>query len=361
MSNPILRRPWFIPGLLMIVLILSLAMRTGYGEQSKNVTTPTLEAQQRGGLAGAIQRLSAVAAAQDRHTAALLAVNGVVGTATAALPNGEYAIKVLTKFAGLETALPKELGGVPVVVEHVGEIRALDFTGQTFNPVLAGVSGGNAELDLGQLGLCASGTIGAVVTGGGRSFFLSNNHLFARSNRASLGEDIVHPGRADFSGCDLAQTHRVADLSAFREIRFLRQGEGSSLDVPNRIDAAIAEIRPGVNFSPMTACGYTPSSTVQAATVGLTVKKCGRTSMLTTGVVTGINATVVVDYSFNGFALFTGQILTTGMAAAGDSGSLLVTSVNNRPVGLLFAGSNSVSVHNPIGEVLTALGVTIAQ
>jgi hypothetical protein len=46
------------------------------------------------------------------------------------------------------------------------------------------------------------------------------------------------------------------------------------------------------------------------------------------------------------------------MAAGGDSGSLLVD-LYNRPVGLLFAGSASATIYNPIGKVLDAFGVSI--
>ena len=54
------------------------------------------------------------------------------------------------------------------------------------------------------------------------------------------------------------------------------------------------------------------------------------------------------------------------MSAGGDSGSLLVVDGKGRnraddlkPVGLLFAGSSSVTIHNPIDAVLSAFGVTI--
>jgi hypothetical protein len=55
---------------------------------------------------------------------------------------------------------------------------------------------------------------------------------------------------------------------------------------------------------------------------------------------------------------FTGQILISnprsGFLAGGDSGSLMVEDVttNPRAVGLLFAGSSTLAVANPIGEVL---------
>ncbi len=46
---------------------------------------------------------------------------------------------------------------------------------------------------------------------------------------------------------------------------------------------------------------------------------------------------------------------------SGDSGSLMVEDVTTRPraVGLLFAGSSSIAVANPIGEVLSFLGATM--
>jgi hypothetical protein len=44
------------------------------------------------------------------------------------------------------------------------------------------------------------------------------------------------------------------------------------------------------------------------------------------------------------------------MAAGGDSGSLLMDR-NLRAVGLLFAGSPRITIHNHIADVETALGV----
>ena len=45
-------------------------------------------------------------------------------------------------------------------------------------------------------------------------------------------------------------------------------------------------------------------------------------------------------------------------SAGGDSGSLIVTQSAAQPVGLLFAGSSTTTIANPIGDVTTALGVT---
>jgi hypothetical protein len=85
------------------------------------------------------------------------------------------------------------------------------------------------------------------------------------------------------------------------------------------------------------------------------VIKAGRTTQITTGVVLSVNATVVVNYGV-GLAVFRHQIITTAMSAGGDSGSLLMDQ-NLNAVGLLYAGSSEITIHNHIADVETALGV----
>src|SRR5205814_7396010 len=122
---------------------------------------------------------------------------------------------------------------------------------------------------------CASGTIGCVVNKGGVQYFLSNNHVFARENAASIGERIDAPGRYDGKP-KCAQTPQLANLSDFQAISFSNN---------NTIDCAIAKPASGVAYTTAEAGGYTPSSTVVAPTVGLAVMKTGRTSGLTTGAI----------------------------------------------------------------------------
>ena len=103
-----------------------------------------------------------------------------------------------------------------------------------------------------------------------------------------------------------------------------------------------------------------------AAAINMGVKKYGRTTRQTKGTVIAINAIVNVGYS-SGVACFRGQIITTKMSAGGDSGSLIVVDAtkgrgkreNRKPVGLLYAGSSTTTVANPIDAVLARFGVTI--
>src|SRR5262245_39566141 len=140
---------------------------------------------------------------------------------------------------------------------------------------------------------CASGTLGCVVIKGGVDYFLSNNHVFARENAAANGERIDAPGRYDGKP-RCAQTAQCANLSQYVAINF----SGS-----NTMDAAIARPSAGRAYTSMSAGGYDPTSTVVAASIGLAVKKTGRTSGLTHGSIQAINVTINVQYS-------TGQIAT---------------------------------------------------
>ena len=95
------------------------------------------------------------------------------------------------------------------------------------------------------------------------------------------------------------------------------------------------------------------------ATIGLAVQKYGRSTGLTRGEVSAINATIDVGY-VGGTATFVGQILIDGrkFLKPGDSGSLVVTDPDREAVGLLFAGNNrgSLGIANPIDVVLDAFG-----
>jgi hypothetical protein len=295
------------------------------------------------------ENMEAVMAIQNRYTDAMFQKVGVVGTATTRLNDGSYAVKILTRNAASAKNLPKFIENIPVVVEEVGELRALSFTNH-YRPVTEGVSGGNINdrTRKGSSIYCSGGTIGCVVYKSGKNYFLSNNHVFARENKATIGEDIIQPGLIDVN-CSQISGDAVADLSQFVTISMKRTAN-------NKVDAAIAEIRSTTSFTPATQCGYTPSSTIATATVGLQVKKCGRTTEYTEGQVTGLNVTVLISYS-GGTARFINQIQFNGMSDSGDSGSLIVTKADNKPVALLFAGSTSTTIGNPIQEVMNAFGI----
>lgn len=103
-------------------------------------------------------------------------------------------------------------------------------------------------------------------------------------------------------------------------------------------------------------------SGVMPVSIGMQVRKHGRTTAFTTGTVTLINSTVDVGYRTAAgarTARFVGQVMTTAMSQGGDSGSVIVDANSQNAVGLLFAGSPSATIFTPIERVLQKFGVRI--
>ncbi len=182
-------------------------------------------------------------------------------------------------------------------------------------------------------------------------YVLSNNHVLANSNQANLGDPIIQPGRVDGGR---VPRDVIGRLSRFVPIQFGAPGQPGPC---NYVDAAIAQVPFHLLDRDIYWNGY-PSSLFKAATPGMIVKKTGRTTDFTTGRVTAINATVNVNYGGGNVARFCRQIVTTDMSAGGDSGSLVLDTENN-PVGLLFAGSSTRTILNPIAWVQGLLRVRL--
>lgn len=178
-----------------------------------------------------------------------------------------------------------------------------------------------------------------------RYYMLSNNHVLANSNNARIGDPILQPGPYDGG---TYPRDLVARLYRFVPIRF----DGRC----NYVDAAIAV----GEFHDLDREVYWIGYVKGVATVGVNtiVQKTGRTTSYTTGRVTAINATVNVNYGSGRVGKMCRQIVTTNMSAGGDSGSLLCD-MNERAVGLLFAGSSSVTIHNDIRYVQSLLGIRV--
>ncbi len=215
-------------------------------------------------------------------------------------------------------------------------------------PVKMGTSGGSAN-DASRL-YCCGGTLGALVIRDGFTYILSNNHVLGRSGIANSGEDTVQPGLID-SNCSAANSNIVGDYqSDFVPLGTANVDTALSLARLANVDTSGAILDIGV-----------PCSNTQNATIGLPVMKSGRTTGFTTGTVTSINTSVSIQYqkgcnTGKKFTVtFTNQIVTGAMSAGGDSGSVLYSNDGTpNPVGLLFAGSASQTIYNPIQAVVNA-------
>jgi hypothetical protein len=345
---------WRFPAL--AVLTLAPALWSGCTDQDPAaLTAPSFAAQQGDDLRAAIT-------AQERHTAALLRIPGVVGTAVGLLPTGRPVVRIFVEHADVR-GVPVALDGVPARMEVTGRFVAFSDPTTRQRPAPLGFSVGHPAI--------TAGTIGArVVDAAGNRYILSNNHVLANGNEAALGDAALQPGPYD--GGTLAD--QVGTLAAYKPIGF-------TTGDTNWIDAAIAltTVNDVGNATP-TDDGYgMPGGTIfgdanqdgvfdnKNALLGLDVQKYGRTTKRTTGAITGINASVSICYEVLWIfcvksALFVDQLIVEPgtFSDGGDSGSLIVTNDANRnPVALLFAGSTSQTIANRIDLVLNEFGVTI--
>ncbi len=354
---------------LLVLLVVALAFGSFVG-CSKDETPAAPPSGQTDLLMNASSPLFQKAMAiQDKNTAKLMADPDVIGTATTVGEDGKPAIMVLVLTEKAKLGVPTKLDDVNTVVVLTDRVVAMGTTAVSHKtkqtpPIQLGTSGG-WRYDLAN-GYCCGGTLGSLIKIGTQMRILSNYHVFeadivsgGNSRVAATGDYIIQPGLIDVA-CAATSAQNVATLV-----------KTSSLP-NNNVDCSSATIITGmVNTTGAILEVGTISATTIAASVGQLVKKSGRTTGLTRSKVSGLNATISITYEnecAGGTAFtktFTGQILVTNKRSAflagGDSGSLMVQDVTTNPkaVGLLFAGSSTIAVANPINSVLSFFGATM--
>ena len=237
-------------------------------------------------------------------------------------------------------------------------VTPLENQEQQAFPIKLGASGVNANAD------CCSGTLGSLLADeNGKQYILSNNHILGRVGHADVGEAIVQPGYVD-TGCNFALPNTVAHFTA-----------APPIETAN-VDAAIAEVVSGAVDSHGEIIGLggiasdgsyipaPPANTTVNAFVGMAVSKSGRTTGLSCGNVTGVNAMIRIDLApdcgnpTDVSVLFDDQIVLGNIANYGDSGSLIVETATARPVGMVAGiatiGAATIITANPTSAILSA-------
>lgn len=302
----------------------------------------------------------------------------------------EYSLVILVEeklpLAALthESAVSPMIRNVATDVVQVGKLEVLppaqaylsDRTDR-WRPAPPGVSIGHPKI--------TAGTFGAVVREKvtDTQLMLTNNHVAANSNDANLGDDCFQPGpydggtpgdiigklhkfmkidfgQMDSGDCPLAESYAyIGNLIAelFKSKHRVKAIQSNPQAI-NLMDAAVVKpMHEGDVFPDILEIGIV-TGTIEAA-LGIKVRKSGRTTGLTKGIITLLNAIVDVNYGGGKTARYERQILTGAMSEGGDSGSLLVAEDSQEAVGLLFAGSPQVTIYNPIDEVLNGLLIEI--
>jgi hypothetical protein len=325
----------------------------------------------------------AVMALQGEVTPDLMKIPEILGTAvglddTEAPALVVYVDRESASMGDVVRALPPKLRGISVKVELTDKFRAfpkggsghgpggggtvgVSHTARQSAPVQLGTSGGWRN-DLAN-GYCCGGTLGSLIQVNGVQYILSNYHVLesdivsgGNGLIAGTGDGAIQPGLIDV-GCNANNAQVVATLVKLSALPASNVDVGLAQVVPGmvRADGAILEI------------GALSSQTVNAS-LSQPFKKSGRTTGLTRSQISGLNATISVTYEnecAGGTAFtktFTGQVVIANSRSSflnsGDSGSLMVEDVATAPraVGLLYAGSSTSAIANPIGQVLQFVG-----
>jgi hypothetical protein len=268
--------------------------------------------------------------------------------------------------------VPKAIDGMKTDVIETGPIVAFQDPKQRLRPARPGCSIGHYQI--------TAGTLGCLVKRGDQVYILSNNHVLANSNAAQNGDPIWQPGKYDGG----ASADQIGTLEQFIPIGFpgaptptpepggcsplasimklfLAQQTSApqaQINEPgnNTVDCALAKpLSPDLVAPDILNIGVPIG--VGTVTLGTPLQKMGRTTGYTTGQITQLDVTVSVDYGGK-IATFRNQLMAGAMSQGGDSGSA-VLDMNRHVVGLLFAGSNTTTILDPIQLVLDALQVQL--
>jgi hypothetical protein len=280
-----------------------------------------------------------------------------LGVAASNVGDYKLAVRVQSPLlvGGREVENISQLAKGEVDVRYIGQVqkRQLPWYQQKCRPVRIGCSVAHFKV--------TAGTVGAFAQSSGQNaMVLSNNHVLANENGASIGDAVLQPGPFDHGQ---NPGDRIATLTQFIPLDFVN---------PNAVDCAIAALDAGVNFDSknLDQIGQLMGVRSSSVDIGEAVAKVGRTTGVTRGTVTAIELdNVTVGYD-NGNATFDGQIEIEGagtlpFSRGGDSGSLVVDQ-ENQAVALLFAGGETggsngrgLTYANPVAAVLKALSITL--
>jgi len=241
-----------------------------------------------------------------------------------------------------------EVGSLPTDVEEIGRVEVESFTSRV-RPSMPGCGVGHRKVTVGTFGCLVRKKSDAKGL-----YILSNSHVLANQGIAAIGDPILQPGVFDGGKHPADVIGRLSDFIPF---------QFSAAGYPNLVDAAIAKVKSRKQIvSQIRILGVKPVGVSLNVRRGMVVKKVGRTTDFTTGVVRDIHYRLALQYmktpTVKARAGLRDQVLCTRYTAGGDSGSIVLNRAN-RAVGLHFAGSPSTSIFNKIEHVLTLLDVRL--
>lgn len=251
--------------------------------------------------------------------------------------------------------IPEEIhGALTDVVERAYELhvtsvpeKSLLADAKHYSPLQGGVSMGPSRSIGGRI---FAGTLGAIVIDNETQarLALTNFHVAAIDATGRVGDRMVQPSRIE---------QGQVPLDEF--------GATLRLVLSDHVDGAVISIAEDRQAS----CGVVDIGSMpgtKPASLGMAVRKRGRTTELTHGSVDGISFTVQLDYGPGlGVRTLRDQVSITAATSTdavfsdhGDSGSVILDE-QGFVVALLFAGTGPNTIGNPFASVLQELNVSV--
>lgn len=252
--------------------------------------------------------------------------------------------------------IPKAIKGIKTdVIERIFVLHTLRMKAEElevkvdsgqYDPLVGGISIGPCRTINGYI---YGGTLGTIVKDRDSNdiMLLSNFHVMCVDNSWSPGDEMCQPARIDGGNCPI-------DVVGTLQRAFL----GGQLDCAVALQTARSHSCEIVDIGDVKGTA--------TASVNLPVRKRGRTTSLTYGIVDTVDLTVNIDYGGGiGVVTLTDQIgidvdssKCSKFGISGDSGSVVVND-KHRVVGLYFAGNpvGTYGVANPIQAVLDKLNI----
>ena len=281
--------------------------------------------------------------------------------------------------------IPPEIDGIPTDVNVVPSF-GFQNDNSLYRPIKGGIQITNRIVDLNDDGTrttISRGTLGclAIDNRDKEPVLLSNWHvLYANSGRD--GDPVFQPAPTSIEPADLADLPKRPKDDT-NKIAVIRRKV-----ISDKVDGAIAKVDVsscchccGIHYTNdingLSEGGRPPRTTIvgdETAVSGMPVFKYGQKTLRTEGRVVDDNYPTFTisrggqNYTFNGQIAIQNVDHSVAFSEHGDSGSAVIN-LDNKIVGLLFAGGANLDVHgtrqpfvslaNHIHDVLTALNIRI--
>ena len=218
---------------------------------------------------------------------------------------------------------------------------AVEFLRSGVRPLRSGASVGGVR--------GTAGTIGCFVRNGNGDIYLLSAADVLGGPDYKLGTAVTQPGPIDGG-------QEPDDVVGYF-VKYLPLADGAS--VANL--AGLARLKEGIEFETIIP-GIGPIQGIRDPRVGMSVRKLGRTTGLTTGQITAIGQELSISLPWamgeERSLRLRDCIVCSLMSASGDGGALVVDE-EGYAIGIVVAASQSRTILAPIQEVLDSLDVQL--